>query len=59
MGLEESQVYIICNHIGGGFGSKFAADEWGLACAKMAKAAARPVRLMLDLATEMIRDGKR
>lgn len=57
--LEEANVTINCEYIGGGFGSKFAADEWGLACAKMAKEAGRPVRLMLDRATELKVAGTR
>ncbi len=57
--LEEANVTINCEYIGGGFGSKFAADEWGLACAKMAKEAGRPVKLMLDRATELKVAGTR
>ena len=33
LGLDASNVTVVCNYVGGGFGSKFAADEWGLACA--------------------------
>ena len=53
LGLDASKVTITCDYIGGGFGSKFAADEWGLACATLAKQTGRPVRLMLDRATEL------
>ncbi|MEO1997894.1 MAG: xanthine dehydrogenase family protein molybdopterin-binding subunit [Planctomycetaceae bacterium] len=53
LGLDASKVTITCDYIGGGFGSKFAADEWGLACASLAKETGRPVRLMLDRATEL------
>jgi len=59
LGLEATDVRIICNYVGGGFGSKFAADEWGVAAAKMAKDAGRPVRLMLDRATELKTPGTR
>ncbi len=59
LGLEATNVSITCNYIGGGFGSKFAADEWGVACAKLAKTAGRPVRLLLDRATEMKIAGTR
>lgn len=59
LGLDASKVHIKCDYIGGGFGSKFAADEWGLAAAKMAKEAGRPVRLMLDRATELKIAGTR
>ena len=59
LGVEASNVEVICQYIGGGFGSKFAVDEWGIACAKMAKDAGRPVRLMLDRATELKTAGNR
>lgn len=59
LGLVASNVSITCNYIGGGFGSKFAADEWGIACARLAKDAGRPVRLMLDRATELKIAGTR
>ncbi|MGH7201075.1 MAG: xanthine dehydrogenase family protein molybdopterin-binding subunit, partial [Planctomycetaceae bacterium] len=59
LGVQESDVTVICNYVGGGFGSKFAADEWGLACAQMSKEAGRPVRLMLDRATELKTAGNR
>ncbi len=53
LGIDAAKVSIHCDYIGGGFGSKFAADEWGLVCAELAKQAGRPVRLMLDRATEL------
>jgi xanthine dehydrogenase YagR molybdenum-binding subunit len=59
LGIDQSKVTVICNYIGGGFGSKFAVDEWGVACAKMAKEAGRPVTLMLDRATELKTAGQR
>lgn len=59
LGIDQANVTVICNYIGGGFGSKFAADEWGVACAQLAKDAKRPVRLMLDRATELKVAGTR
>ncbi|MBX3452061.1 MAG: xanthine dehydrogenase family protein molybdopterin-binding subunit [Planctomycetaceae bacterium] len=59
LGIEEAAVSINCEFIGGGFGSKFAADEWGIACAQMAKETGRPVRLMLDRGTELKVAGNR
>lgn len=59
LGLEQSAVEVIGNYEGGGFGSKFAADEWGLACAVLAKEAGKPVRLMLDRATDLKVAGTR
>lgn len=59
LAVDAARVNVICNNIGGGFGSKFAVDEWGVACAKLAKEAGRPVRLMLDRATELKIAGTR
>jgi xanthine dehydrogenase YagR molybdenum-binding subunit len=57
--IEESKVNVVCNYIGGGFGSKFAPGEWGLACAELSKQTGRPVRFMLDRATELKSAGTR
>lgn len=57
--IEAANVEVRCEYIGGGFGSKFAADEWGIAAAKMAKATGRPVKLMLDRPTELKTPGTR
>lgn len=57
--IDASKVTVTSDYEGGGFGSKFQADEWGIACAKMAKEAGRPVRLMLDRATELKVAGTR
>ena len=45
--------------MGGGFGSKFGADVWGVAAAKLAKEAGRPVRMFLDRAQEHLIAGNR
>jgi xanthine dehydrogenase YagR molybdenum-binding subunit len=59
LGIEESNITVTSHYEGGGFGSKFTVDEWGIAAAKMAKEAGRPVRLMLDRATELKVAGTR
>jgi xanthine dehydrogenase YagR molybdenum-binding subunit len=59
LGVEASNVTVTSDYEGGGFGSKFQADEWGVACAKMAKEAGKPVRLMLDRAIELKVAGTR
>lgn len=59
LAIEASQVTVTANFEGGGFGSKFQADEWGLAAAKLAKQTGRPVRIMLDRATELKIAGTR
>ena len=41
-------------HVGGGFGSKFAADRWSLAAAQLSKkAGGAPVKIMLDRRAEL------
>ncbi len=46
--------------IGGGFGSKFAADRWGVEAALLSKAAGgKPVKIYLDRATELKIAGNR
>lgn len=57
--IEAANVTVTANYEGGGFGSKFQADEWGVAAAKMAKETGRPVKLMLDRATELKVGGTR
>jgi len=59
LGMDQADVTVTCQYVGGGFGSKFAADEWGVAAAKMSKETGRPVRLMLDRATELKVAGTR
>lgn len=59
LGVDAANVELTCEYMGGGFGSKFAADEWDIACAKIAKETGRPVRLMLDRATELKIAGTR
>jgi len=45
--------------MGGGFGSKFAPDAQGIICAKLAKLANAPVKLMLDRREEHLDTGNR
>src|SRR5712692_318770 len=42
------KVRVLTPVMGGGFGSKFGADTWGLACARLSKKAGRPVKMMLE-----------
>ncbi len=54
-----SQIEVITPVMGGGFGSKFGADDWGVACAALAKKAGRPVKMMLDRDQELLTAGAR
>ena len=51
--IPASKVRVLCEHMGGGFGSKFSVDAWGIACAELARKAGAPVKLMLDRAAEV------
>ena len=49
----------ITQFMGGGFGSKFGPDVQGLICARLAKMASAPVKLMLDRKEEHLATGNR
>jgi xanthine dehydrogenase YagR molybdenum-binding subunit len=57
--LRESDVTTLTEVMGGGFGSKFSADVWGVAAATLAQKAGRPVKLFLDRAQEHMAAGNR
>lgn len=57
--IPETNVRVICDHMGGGFGSKVAADPPVIAAARLAKDAGRPVKLMLDRKEEHLDTGNR
>ncbi len=57
--VEDSNIETICQHMGGGFGSKFTPDRWGIEAALLAKMAGAPVRLMLDRDKELTTAGAR
>ncbi len=57
--VEAGQVEVITPYMGGGFGSKFNIDTWGIACAQLSKKTGRPVKLMLDRNEEVTVAGSR
>src|SRR6266851_5342226 len=58
--LPATNVKVHMDHIGGGFGSKFAADRWGVEAARLSKeSGGKPVKLFLDRATELTIAGVR
>ncbi len=59
LGITANDVTVHCDYIGGGFGSKFAADHWNVLAAKLAKELGRPVKLMLDRDLELKNAGSR
>jgi xanthine dehydrogenase YagR molybdenum-binding subunit len=59
LGIPAANVRVIADFVGGGFGSKFGIDRWGIECAKLAKLAGAPVKLMLDRHAELTVAGDR
>ena len=59
LGIPQANVRVITQYMGGGFGSKFAPDAQGIICAKLARQAKAPVKLMLDRKEEHLDTGNR
>jgi len=58
--IPAANVHVHQDHIGGGFGSKFQADRWGLASAHLSKMnGGRPVRVYLERNIELTIAGVR
>lgn len=58
--IPTANVRAIQENVGGGFGSKFSPDRWGIAAAELSrKAGGRPVRIMLERAAELEVAGAR
>lgn len=58
--MPATNIRIHQDHIGGGFGSKFSPDRWGVFTAEVSKkAGGKPVRLMLERDTELKVAGAR
>ena len=60
LGIPASNVRMKMDHIGGGFGSKFQVDRWGIEAAKVSKqAGGKPVKVMLERDAELMVAGSR
>ena len=59
LNIPATDVRVITQYMGGGFGSKFGPDSQGLICARLAKQANAPVKLMLDRKEEHLDTGNR
>jgi xanthine dehydrogenase YagR molybdenum-binding subunit len=57
--IPQANVRVITEFMGGGFGSKFGPDIQGLLCARVARAAGAPVKMMLDRKEEHLATGNR
>jgi xanthine dehydrogenase YagR molybdenum-binding subunit len=60
LNLPVTKVRVRMEHMGGGFGSKFPADRWAVAAARLStNSGGRAVRLFLDRATDVTIAGNR
>jgi xanthine dehydrogenase YagR molybdenum-binding subunit len=60
LGIPAGNVRMKMEHIGGGFGSKFPVDRWGLEAARLSKmAGGKPVKIMLERDAELMVAGAR
>ncbi len=60
LGIPQSNVRVLEEYIGGGFGSKLGRpDRWGLACAELSRMTGQPVKIMLERAPELEVAGAR
>jgi xanthine dehydrogenase YagR molybdenum-binding subunit len=58
--IAAANIRVHQDHVGGGFGSKFAADRWDIAAARLSKkAGGKPVRMMLERDAELKVAGAR
>ena len=59
LNVPAANIRVITEYMGGGFGSKLSADPQDVICARIAKAAGRPVKIMLDRKEEQLASGNR
>ena len=59
LNLPLANVRIIAEYVGGGFGSKISSEQEGVICARLARMASAPVKLMLDRKEEHLATGNR
>ena len=60
MNIPAGSIQVMQQYVGGGFGSKFSPDRWGIAAVQLSKSAGgAPVKMMLDRAAEQEVAGMR
>jgi xanthine dehydrogenase YagR molybdenum-binding subunit len=57
--VKDNNIEGVCDYIGGGFGSKFQVDRWGIVAAQLARSSGKPVKLMLERDMELEVAGSR
>src|ERR1043166_5974307 len=59
VGVDQTKIKVDCQYMGGGFGSKFNYDKWGVIGPLLSKQAGRPVKLLLERNIELMTAGNR
>lgn len=59
LSVGPDDVDVVCDYIGGGFGSKFQPNYWGIAAAEISKETGRPVKFLLRRDQELKIGGNR
>ena len=60
LSVPAANIHVHQDHVGGGFGSKFQPDRWGIESAQISKqTGGKPVKMFLDRASEMVSGGIR
>ena len=59
LGITADEVDVHCDYVGGGFGSKFQPNYWGIAAAEISKKTGRPVKFLLTREQELKIGGNR
>ena len=57
--IPQNKIHVDTQYMGGGFGSKFNIDKWGIIGAKLSQETGRPIKIMLDRREEMMIGGNR
>jgi xanthine dehydrogenase YagR molybdenum-binding subunit len=57
--LPKTNIRVVCDYMGGGFGAKFGAGHFGVVAVELSRRAKAPVRLMLDRREEHTSVGNR
>jgi len=59
VGVPQKNIKVECQYMGGGFGSKFPHDIWGIISSTFAKNTGRPCKLLLERDIELMIAGNR
>jgi xanthine dehydrogenase YagR molybdenum-binding subunit len=57
--IPQSNIKVRMDHVGGGFGSKFSPDSWGIQSAQLAKKAGKPLKTFLEREADIFVAGNR